>query len=97
MMNCTSIAVALSYIFFVHLKCYEIIYKGPDSSLAAIEFAPLKSPLNVKPGAFVELKTCHSLVLLVVTQATEITYHFMYLFASLLTQLSHVLLQLIHE
>lgn len=35
------------------------IYKGPEISLGAIEFAPLKSPLSVKPGAFVELSTCH--------------------------------------
>jgi hypothetical protein len=33
------------------------IYKGPESSLAGIELLPLKSPLSVNPGAFVELRT----------------------------------------
>jgi hypothetical protein len=35
----------------------EQFYNGPESSFVAIEFAPLKSPLSVKPGAFVELNT----------------------------------------
>lgn len=34
------------------------IYSGLDNSFTGIEFGPLYSPLSVKPGEFVELRTC---------------------------------------
>jgi hypothetical protein len=43
------------YLYSLEATCR--IYRGPESSFGDIEFAPLKSPLRVKPGAFVELST----------------------------------------
>lgn len=52
-----SIAVALWYTVRTARVLHARIYNGPESSFAAIEFAPLNSPFKVKPGEFVELRT----------------------------------------
>lgn len=31
---------------------------GPETAFVGIELGPLNSPLSVKPGALVELRTC---------------------------------------
>lgn len=53
----TSIAVALIWYIVCTAKKLHEYYNGPVSMAGDIESALLNSPLSVKPGAFVELRT----------------------------------------
>ena len=42
------------YIYKDELSCYKV-----ERSFEGIELGPLKSPFRLRPGPFVELRTCH--------------------------------------